>query len=76
MEKIILTAEEISLIERHLAGNYNPFFAPKEEQEMFNTLIDKAEAYEEAVNGIDERMSEPNCDLLGWYFKKYKEQSN
>ena len=41
---------------------------------MFNNLIDKAEAYEEAVNGLDERMEEPNCDLLAWFYKKYNEQ--
>ena len=74
MEKIILTAEETALIEKHLAGQYNPFFSSKEEQETFNALIDKAEAYEEAVNGIDERMEEPNCDLLAWYYMKYKDQ--
>lgn len=74
MEKIILTAEEKQLIEKHLAGQYNPFFASEAEQVMFNSLIDKAEAYEEAVNGLDERMEEPNCDLLAWYYKKFSEQ--
>ena len=72
MEKIVLTAEEKQLIEKHLNGQYNPFFATEVEQAMFNNLIDKAEAYEEAVNGIDERMEEPNCDLLSWYYKKYQ----
>lgn len=74
MDKFILTAEEITLIERHLAGKYSPFFAPKEEQELFNTLIEKAEALEDELDAIDERMSEPNCDLLSWYYKKYKAQ--
>ena len=74
MEKIILTAEEKALIEKHLAGQYNPFFATQVEQAMFNALIDKAEAYEEAVGGLDERMQEPNCDLLRWYYRKFNEQ--
>ena len=74
MEKIVLRQEEIALIEKHLAGQYNPFFAPKEEQEMFNALIDKAEALEDELDAIDERMSEPNCDLLSWFYKKYKTQ--
>ena len=74
MDKIYLTAEEKALIEKHLAGQYNPFFATEVEKAMFNALIDKAEAYEEAVDGLDERMQEPNCDLLGWYYKKYNEQ--
>jgi len=74
MEKIILTAEETALIEKHLAGQYNPFFSSKEEQKMFNALIDKAEALEDELDAIDERMSEPNCDLLSWFYKKYKAQ--
>lgn len=74
MEKIILTAEEKALVEKHLGGLYSPFFATQVEQAMFNALIDKAEAYEEAVNGLDERMEEPNCDLLAWFYKKYNEQ--
>lgn len=72
--EIILTAEEKQLIEKHLAGDYNPFFATEVEQAMFNRLIDKAEAYEETVNGLDERMEEPNCDLLAWFYKKYNKQ--
>ena len=74
MEKIYLSQEEKQLIEKHLSGDYNPFFATEVEQAMFNSLIDKAEAYEEAVNGLDERMEEPNCDLLGWYLRRYNNQ--
>ena len=74
MEKIILTTEETALIEKHLNGDYNPFFSSKEEQEMFNGLINKAEALEDELDAIDERMSEPNCDLLVWFYKKYKAQ--
>ena len=74
MEKIILTAEETALIEKHLAGQYNPFFASKEEQEMFNALIDKAEALEDELDAIDERFEMPNADLLAWYYMKYKDQ--
>ena len=74
MEKIYLSQEEKVLIEKHLAGQYNPFFATQVEQALFNALIDKAEAYEEAVDGLDERMEEPNCDLLGWFYKKFNEQ--
>ena len=74
MEKIILTAEETALIEKHLNGDYNPFFSSREEQEMFNTLIDKAEALEDELDAIDERFEMPNADLLAWYYKKFKDQ--
>lgn len=72
---INLTQEEIALIERHLNGKYNPFFATSEEQEMMNGIIDSASALEDELNAIDERMEEPNCDLLSWYYRKYREQS-
>ena len=74
MESINLTSEEIALIERHLNGDYNPFFSSREEQEMFNTLIDKAEALEDELDAIDERFEMPNADLLAWYYKKYQTQ--
>ena len=74
MEKINLSQEEIALIEKHLKGDYNPFFAPKEEQELFNALIDKAEALEDELNAIDERLNEKNSDLLAWFYKKYHQQ--
>lgn len=74
MEKIILTAEETALIEKHLAGQYNPFFSSKEEQKMFNALIDKAATLEEELDAIDERFEMPNADLLAWYYKKYQTQ--
>lgn len=72
--KIELTQEEVALVERHLAGKYNPFFASSEEQEMMNGIIDRAQALEEELGAIDERMQEPNCDLLSWYLKKFKNQ--
>ena len=74
MEKIVLRQEEIALIEKHLAGQYNPFFSSKEEQKMFNALIDKAEALEDELDAIDERFEMPNADLLAWYYMKYKDQ--
>ena len=39
MEKIILTAQEKALIEKHLAGQYNPFFATEVEQALFVSPI-------------------------------------
>ena len=74
MEKIILTAEETALIEKHLNGDYNPFFATEVEQAMFNNLIEKAEALEDELDAIDERFEMPNADLLAWYYMKYKDQ--
>lgn len=71
MTQIVLTIEEQDLIERHLNGKYSPFFAPKEEQEMFNAIMEKAEALEEELNAYDETAE---TDLLAWYYGKFKEQ--
>lgn len=74
MTKIELTDVEVALIEKHLSGKVNAFSTSEEEQTVINGLIDKAEALEEELDAIDERMEMPSCDLLAWYYKKYQEQ--
>jgi hypothetical protein len=71
MAKVELTQAEIALIDKHLSGEYNPFFAPVEEQTMLNSIIERAEALEEELNAYDETTE---TDLLKWYKQKYDEQ--
>ena len=71
MAKVELTTAEIALIEKHLSGKYNPFYAPAEEQELFNGIIERAESLEEELNAYDETTE---TDLLKWYKQKYDEQ--
>lgn len=74
MSKIVLSKEEIALIEKHLDGKYYPFTATNEEQVMFNDLLNRAEELQFELDAIDERMEEEDGDLLRWYLKKYREQ--
>lgn len=71
MAKVELTQAEIALIDKHLNGEYNPFFASKEEQEMLNSIIERAEALEEELDAYDETTE---TDLLKWYKQKNNEQ--
>lgn len=71
MAKVELTAQEIALIDKHLSGEYNPFFASKEEQEVLNSLIERAQALEEELDAYDETVE---TDLLKWYLDKYHQQ--
>ncbi len=72
MAKVELTTAEIALIEKHLSGEYNPFYAPSEEQELFNGIIERAESLEAELDAYDETTE---SDLLKWYKQKYDEQS-
>lgn len=74
MERIELTQQEVSLINKHLEGKVNAFTLSKEEQQVMNKLIDKAATLEEELDAIDERFEMPNADLLAWYYKKFKDQ--
>ena len=70
MAKVELTTQEIALIDKHLSGDYNPFFASAEEQEMLNSIIERAEALEDELNAYDETVE---TDLLKWYKQKFEE---
>ena len=68
---IELTQAEIALIDKHLSGEYNPFFAPVEEQTMLNSIIERAETLEAELNAYDETTE---TDLLKWYLSKFRDQ--
>jgi len=72
MAKAELTAQEIALIDKHLSGGYNPFFASKEEQEMLNSIIERAQALEAELDAYDETVE---TDLLKWYKQKFEESA-
>ena len=74
MKTIVLTEREIEVIEKHLRGEIGQFSATDEEIEILTRLIDDAEALQDEMDAVDEVMAEPNCDLMSWYLKKYREQ--
>ena len=86
MERIELTEMEKNLIERHLKyeigygtpeGEEVALYSlnyTKEEQKCMIELCAKAEALEDELDALDERMEVQGCDILLWYWLKYHAQ--
>mgnify|MGYP006896639004 CR=1 FL=1 len=70
MKTIVLTPEEISVIEKHLAGNLNLFFGEEKEKDLFAKVTKDAEALMEELDAYDEL----DDSLIAWYYNKYKAQ--
>nr|DAF67724.1 MAG TPA: hypothetical protein [Caudoviricetes sp.] len=70
MNKIVLTADEINVIQKQLNGEIEIFTATDEEQALLTGVIDKAEALMDELDAYDEL----DGDLIDWYYKKYQAQ--
>ena len=70
-KRIELTEDEALLLE-HYVKNGEDFVNVTDErtQQLYSSLIDKADALQEELDAYDE--SSP--DLLVWFYNKYKEQ--
>lgn len=68
--KIILTQEEIEVIEKNLRGEFSPFKASDKERELLNKVIQSADSLLSELDAYDEI----GDSLLQWYYDKYKAQ--
>ena len=69
-KKIILTDEEIAVIEKQLKGELNAFFMEERERDLIDKIIDDATALMQELDAYDESGN----DLIAWYYDKYKAQ--
>lgn len=69
-QRIILTEEEIQVIEKQLKGDLNPFFLEDREREVIDKVIDDARALMKDLDAYDEL----DNSLIAWYYNKYKAQ--
>ena len=76
MKKIILTEEEIEVLEQCLRGEFGQFTATERQQEVCTKLINDAEALQDELDAMDEVMATKDCDILLWYYNKYKAQQS
>ena len=72
MGKIELTNNEINLIHKYLKGELGMFSTPEDEQNIFMTVIDKAEALMIELDAAEES----GDDLIAWFWEKYQNQEN
>ena len=71
MEKrIVLTDEEIKILEKDKRGELNTFFMEEREREVIDKLIDDAKALMKELDAYDELGN----SLIEWYYNKYKAQ--
>ena len=69
-EKIILTQEEIAVIEKHLRGEINAYDGTDEEKKVLGGVIEKANDLCEKLNAYEE----VDDSFIEWYYNKYKAQ--
>lgn len=69
-EKIILTKEEIAIIEKHLKGEINAYNGTDEEKQELSKIIDKAQDLCEKLDAYDE----VDDNFVEWYYNYYKAQ--
>ena len=75
MEKIVLSALEKKVLEKCAKRKFNPDDASEEEQNAHISLLDKASAFEDENDLIDERIDYTNdSNLLVWFHHKYMTQ--
>ena len=71
MKKIILTDEEIQVIEKQLKGELNEFFMEEREMKAIDKVIEDASDLMKELNAFDEL----DDSLVKWYYDKYKAQN-
>ena len=76
MKKIMLSTDEIEVINQYLKGEIEVWNATDEQQKLLGGVIDKADALLEELDAYDELQKVPNADLVIWYFEKYKAQTD
>lgn len=75
IEKIILTDAEKEFLANYMKDRYNPLTASPGEQDIEIALIDKAVAFEEKYDLVDERIDfTPDCNILKWFYHRYQTQ--
>lgn len=68
--KVELTEEQVSLMKRDQAGQFNHFIATDHEVEIYSNAIDKADDLLEKLDGYDEMEDEFNGDTIRWFLSK------
>lgn len=69
-QEIILTQEEIQVIDQYFKGEIEAFTATDEQQKYMMAVISKAEALMKELDAYDELED----DLIQWFWGKYQAQ--
>lgn len=69
-ERIQLTELELKVLKQDIAGEFFSEEATDEERKAMASVLDKADAYCEALDAYDEI----GISLMEWFLEKYEEQ--
>lgn len=69
-QEIILTQEEIQVIDQYFKGEIGAFTATTEQQKLMMAVTDKAETLMRELDAYDELED----DLIQWFWDKYQAQ--
>lgn len=72
MKTIVITQEQMEVIQEYLDGKIGMFTATDHQMEVMSGIIKSATALLEELDAYDE-LDEDN-DTIRWYLKKYNEQ--
>jgi len=73
MKSIVLSADEIKVIDQQLKGEIEVWSATEEQQRLLTGVIDKANNLLEELDAYEELENEGG-DLIAWFYRKYQEQ--
>lgn len=72
MDEIIITSEQMEVIQEYLDGKIDMFNATDHQMEVMMGIIDEAEALCEKLDAYKEVEAMPDGDLIRWYLTKAK----
>lgn len=73
MKTIIITQEQMEVINEYLDGKIGMFTATDHQMEVMSEVIEAATSLLEELDAYDEL--DENNDTIKWYLKKYTEQA-
>lgn len=73
MKTIVITQEQMEVINEYLDGKIGMFTATDHQMEVMSEVIEAATSLLEELDAYDEL--DENNDTIKWYLKKYTEQT-
>lgn len=72
MKKIVITAEQMEVIQQHLKGEFGMFTATDHQMKVLSEVIYEADKLMEELDAYDDI---EDGDTIRWYLNKYNEQN-
>lgn len=70
MADIIITPEQMEVIQEYLDGKIGMFNATEHQMKVMTQVLDDAHALLDELNAYDELAAMPRWDLVRWYLSK------